>query len=215
MNACRRTFRMDDTPAWMPKYSTDAAKEDDEDVVETTEATAEADGTAYRPWEGDQEERPAGRPFEPKPTDAFAAPPGMHETPAAKKDPALVRWRRTRLAAMMLLWTGGFLALGGILTILLGAMGASIAELEWEFHGDRGAYRDAEEIRSVTALIGWPLLVVATPFIIAGTGLLYQRSWARPLGITMGVLGLLLVPIGTLLNGIALGMFGGGAGEDT
>ena len=60
------------------------------------------------------------------------------------------------------------------------------------------------EAMSVLALIGTfvlgLLVVISIPGIIAGWGLLKRKSWARVLALVLSFLGLMNVPLGTLLG---------------
>ena len=52
----------------------------------------------------------------------------------------------------------------------------------------------------VSAVIGGILLVSSVPGVICGIGLINYKSWARILALILGVLNLVLFPIGTLLG---------------
>jgi hypothetical protein len=52
-------------------------------------------------------------------------------------------------------------------------------------------------IAPITFLVGAILLVIATPSIAAGVGLLRYRSWGRVLTLVLSVLRLLEFPLGT------------------
>ena len=58
-------------------------------------------------------------------------------------------------------------------------------------------------IAIVATLAAGFFLVLSLPRLIAGIGLLYQRSWARTLTIVVSAIGLLDFPVGT-----ALGIYG-------
>src|SRR5205823_11857801 len=49
------------------------------------------------------------------------------------------------------------------------------------------------------ALVGF-LLVLSLPGIVTGVGLLQRRPWARIAGIALSVLGLMAMPIGTIVG---------------
>ena len=60
------------------------------------------------------------------------------------------------------------------------------------------------EAMGVLAIVGTfvlgLLVVISIPGIIAGWGLLKRKSWARVLALVLGFLGLMNVPLGTLLG---------------
>lgn len=87
--------------------------------------------------------------------------------------------------------------LNGILLVLVGIF-------VFAFLGGFGAVVDdpiAFRIFGLTGLfVSAFMLVVSTPGIIASYGLLKQRSWARNLAIAVGILQLVIVPIGTVIG---------------
>ena len=50
------------------------------------------------------------------------------------------------------------------------------------------------------AILGGAILFLSVPSIVGGIGLLQRRPWARTLGLVLGVLSLLSIPIGTLIG---------------
>ena len=52
----------------------------------------------------------------------------------------------------------------------------------------------------VMSIIGFFLIVLSVPGIIAGIGLLKMRPWARILALVMGIIDLLDIPLGTALG---------------
>ena len=56
----------------------------------------------------------------------------------------------------------------------------------------------------VGSSVGILLMVLAIPGALAGYGLLKRKTWGRILAIVVGILGLLNIPIGTLIGGYTL-----------
>ncbi len=52
----------------------------------------------------------------------------------------------------------------------------------------------------VAAIVGGILVLFSLPGLIVGAGLLGMKAWARVLAIVLGILNLLIVPVGTLLG---------------
>jgi len=52
----------------------------------------------------------------------------------------------------------------------------------------------------VAVVIGGFIFLLSVPGIIVGIGLLQFRAWARILGLVLGLLNLLAIPVGTLLG---------------
>lgn len=44
------------------------------------------------------------------------------------------------------------------------------------------------------------MAVLAIPYIVAGAGLIRLKPWARPFGMIVGTLGLIDIPLGTVLG---------------
>lgn len=62
---------------------------------------------------------------------------------------------------------------------------------------------EVEVIQVVTIfskLIGGILLVSSIPAIIAGIGYIQEREWAKNLGLVVGIIYLLFIPIGTVIG---------------
>jgi hypothetical protein len=60
-------------------------------------------------------------------------------------------------------------------------------------------------ILGLIGIIGLLLFAVLTvPGLLAGYGLLTRRSWSRVLAVVMGVLGMINIPVGTLIGAYAL-----------
>ena len=92
----------------------------------------------------------------------------------------------------------------GMVQVLNGVLSVMIGILLFAFLSGFGAIVDdpiAFRFFGLTGLfVGVFMLVLSTPGIIAGYGLLKQRSWARNLAIAVGILQLMLIPIGTVLG---------------
>ena len=92
----------------------------------------------------------------------------------------------------------------GMVQVLNGVLSVLVGFLVFAFLGGFGAIVDdpiAFRIFGLTGLfVGVFMLVLSTPGIIAGYGLLKQRSWARNLAIAVGILQLMIIPIGTIIG---------------
>lgn len=82
-----------------------------------------------------------------------------------------------------------FLVIGGFVYILLTGIGVT--------SGDPEA---VAILRVAGAAIGIFLGVLGLPGIIAGYGLLMRRTWGRILGIVIGILNIVNVPVGTIVG---------------
>ena len=96
----------------------------------------------------------------------------------------------------------------GYLFISLGALMLLSALLVGVVFGSVGALSgDPEAARVFSAISGmvWMiLLIISVPYFAAGYGLLKRMAWGRVLGLVMGALSLLSVPIGTAIGVYAL-----------
>ena len=100
----------------------------------------------------------------------------------------------------------------GILFIVLGAMGLFGALIVLMIFGGAAGILGVVSQEEPEAAIAIPIvggvglgicfiiLVMSVPQLIAGVGLLKFRPWARILGIVVAVLGLMHVPLGTLVG---------------
>ncbi|MBR9999364.1 MAG: hypothetical protein KFF73_10355 [Cyclobacteriaceae bacterium] len=62
---------------------------------------------------------------------------------------------------------------------------------------------EAEVIQAVSIfsrLIGGILVVSSVPGIIAGIGYIQERNWSKNLGLVMGIIYLLFIPVGTIIG---------------
>lgn len=63
----------------------------------------------------------------------------------------------------------------------------------------------AFQVLSITGWVGGGFLaILSVPALIAGVGLLMRQSWARYLGLIVGVFSLVNFPIGTVIGGYTL-----------
>jgi hypothetical protein len=81
------------------------------------------------------------------------------------------------------------IAVGVIIFLVMGIAGAA--------SGEAGGALVAGGIGIFVALL---IAVMCLPSIIAGWGLLKRKRWSRMLGIVLGAISLLSVPVGTLLG---------------
>lgn len=92
----------------------------------------------------------------------------------------------------------------GILHLVFGALSAVIGVFIFLFlSGIGAAVHDPVAFRVLTVVgmtVGTFLVILGVPGMAAGYGLLKRRAWARGLGVAVGVLNLLNVPIGTLVG---------------
>jgi hypothetical protein len=49
-------------------------------------------------------------------------------------------------------------------------------------------------------LLGWILVTTSIPAVIAGIGFLQERKWSQNLGLVVGIIYLLFIPIGTVIG---------------
>jgi hypothetical protein len=98
-------------------------------------------------------------------------------------------------ALMGLAFVGGAFFSQLILTLLAGLVGASDEE---------GAAVGAAVLGFAGVALTITLLAFAIPFLIGAWGLWTRRSWARVLGIILGILCLVIWPAGTLIAIYAL-----------
>ncbi len=85
------------------------------------------------------------------------------------------------------------LVVGGFILLLLSGIGFA--------SGDPTALA----ILSVVGTsVGFLMLILALPSLLAGYGLLKGRSWGRPLAIVVGILGIFNFPVGTLIGAYTL-----------
>lgn len=92
----------------------------------------------------------------------------------------------------------------GVLHLVIGALSAVVGVFIFLFLSGIGvAVHDPVAFRVLTVVgitVGTFLVILGVPGTVAGYGLLKRRAWARGLGVAVGVLNLLNVPIGTLVG---------------
>ncbi len=93
------------------------------------------------------------------------------------------------VAGLMLAQVVILLAVGVFILILLPTIGFSV--------GDRTALN---VLVTVGVSVGCFLSILALPGLIAGIGLLARRPWARILAVIVALLGVLNVPVGTIIG---------------
>lgn len=49
-------------------------------------------------------------------------------------------------------------------------------------------------------MIGYALLIVSIPALVAGVGLLKEQDWAKPFSLVIGIIYLLFFPVGTMIG---------------
>jgi len=82
-----------------------------------------------------------------------------------------------------------FLLVGVFVFLLLTGIGVASGERE-----------ATAVLTTVGTAVGLLLVVLGIPGLVAGAGLLARKSWARILAIVVGTLGLVNVPIGTVIG---------------
>jgi hypothetical protein len=99
----------------------------------------------------------------------------------------------------------------GVLHIVIGACGVFLALFLMIVFGSAsgivGAAASPDEAAIAIPIIGLTgiglvsfMLLTSIPGLVAGWGLLKFRPWARILGIVVSILGLLVIPIGTIIG---------------
>jgi hypothetical protein len=99
----------------------------------------------------------------------------------------------------------------GVLHIVIGACGVFLALFLMMLFGSAsglvGASASPDEAAIAIPIIGLTgvglvsfTLLTSIPGLVAGWGLLKFRPWARILGIVVSILGLLMIPIGTIVG---------------
>jgi len=84
-------------------------------------------------------------------------------------------------------------ALGLVIGILI------ISLLGWVVHFV-GEPEVSSILGMVMTILGFFLIIIAVPGIIAGVGLIKQRPWGRILALVVGIIDLLDIPLGTALG---------------
>lgn len=85
-----------------------------------------------------------------------------------------------------------FVAIGAFLFILLTGIGLAVAD------------PDARLVLPIVGTaVGWLLIILGLPGLIAGYGLLTAKPWARVLALVIAILNLVNVPIGTIIGAYA------------
>jgi hypothetical protein len=99
---------------------------------------------------------------------------------------------------------GWLFVLGNGILLLMGLLGF----LFFTGIGVVGAADGDPKALAILGLVGTTGLllfaVLSVPGLLAGYGLLTRRSWSRVLAVVMGVLGLINIPVGTLIGAYAL-----------
>jgi hypothetical protein len=90
---------------------------------------------------------------------------------------------------------GAFLLVAGGLFVFLFFAGIGVGSGDWEAIGILGA------IGSASAIF---MILVALPGLVAGWGILNQKTWSRMAGIVVGILELAIIPVGTMIGGYTL-----------
>ena len=85
----------------------------------------------------------------------------------------------------------------GVMVSVVFLLGAGIAGVAAGAEGEAGAGLLAGGIGFLIAVF---VAVISLPNIVAGWGLLKGKSWSRILAIVLGAIGLLSIPIGTILG---------------
>jgi len=85
---------------------------------------------------------------------------------------------------------GAINLIGGI-TLLAAMNVVSIYVDEWEV---------IQVVTIFSRLIGGILLATSIPAIIAGIGYLQEKNWSKNLGLVIGIIYLLFIPIGTIIG---------------
>ncbi len=92
----------------------------------------------------------------------------------------------------------------GMLHLVNGVLSVLVGIFVFAFLGGFGAVVDDPEALRIFGflgiLVGTFLLILSIPGIVAGYGLLKQRSWARSLAVAVGILQLVNFPIGTVIG---------------
>ena len=105
--------------------------------------------------------------------------------------------RRSERAASSLLFVGGFLLVAAALAAI---WLTAVADVETA-QGNRDTAADASTWRDIIVAGG---VLLASPFVAAGLGLMYNQAWARPLGIACGILAQGVLVVGHIPGIIAL-----------
>jgi hypothetical protein len=104
-----------------------------------------------------------------------------------------VRQHVTILGWLFVIGHALFLLIGAFIFVLLIGIGLAVSDLE------------ARSVLLVVGpTVGLLLALLALPGLAAGYGLLTRKPWARVLAIVVAILGLLNVPLGTVIGVYAL-----------
>jgi hypothetical protein len=96
-----------------------------------------------------------------------------------------------------------FGALGLLGALFSGLLLGSVAGLVG-VSGEAGAPAGAAAIGLFGTILTIVLLILSIPNILCGVGLLKLRPWARILGIVLGIIALIHIPLGTIFGVYAL-----------
>jgi len=92
----------------------------------------------------------------------------------------------------------------GVLHIVYHAIGAAVGVAIFALLSTIACIADDPDAAIVLTIVGTSiavfLLLLTLPGIIAGIGIIRRRSWARILGMVVGGLGLIDIPLGTALG---------------
>lgn len=108
------------------------------------------------------------------------------------------------IAAVLLIASNALYLLGAVVLFFIMVTVSGMLSAIGISSGDVEAARVLPQISGLIDMLGVGfaifLAILALPGLIAGTGLLMRKSWARILGIVVGVLMLFHFPIGTLIG---------------
>ena len=94
------------------------------------------------------------------------------------------------------------------LNIALGALGVVLAIIAFVFLAGIGLLSQDPEAMPILTFIGVVsagfLLLISVPDIIGGIGLVKRQSWARILVLILSVIGLINIPLGTIVGGYSI-----------
>jgi hypothetical protein len=107
-------------------------------------------------------------------------------------NPRDVQQHVTILAWLYIIGHAIFFAIGVFLFILLTGIGLAVND------------PDARLVLPIVGTaVGWLLIILGLPGLIAGYGLLTAKPWARVLALVIAILNLVNVPIGTIIGAYA------------
>jgi hypothetical protein len=108
------------------------------------------------------------------------------------------------IAAILLIASNALYLLGAVVLFFVMVIVSGMLSAIGISSGDAEAARVLPQISGLLGMLGVGfamfLAILALPGLIAGIGLLMRKSWARILGIVVGVLMLFHFPLGTLIG---------------